>query len=103
MCWAVFTTLCRALQLRAVQLPYQVVIQDPLYGAPVEVAKYPGVHVEPPQPAEEEEPLSGWFCDGVCVVSSGQILADVNPEEPQAADSLNCSSIDGEDVSFSLC
>ena len=29
--------------------------QDTLYGAPVEVAEYPGVHVEPPQPAEEED------------------------------------------------
>ncbi|KAI3352103.1 hypothetical protein L3Q82_020914 [Scortum barcoo] len=33
--------------------------QDPLYGSPVEAAEDPGVHVEPPQPEEEEEPLSG--------------------------------------------
>ncbi|KAI3366189.1 hypothetical protein L3Q82_010002 [Scortum barcoo] len=35
------------------------VSQDPLYGSPVEAAEYPGVHVDPPQPAEEEELLSG--------------------------------------------
>ena len=28
-----------------------------LYGARVEVAEYPGVRGEPPQPAEETEPL----------------------------------------------
>ncbi len=28
-----------------------VVSQDILYGAPVEVAECPGLHVEPPQPA----------------------------------------------------
>ncbi len=64
--------------------------QDILYGAPVEVAESPGVHVEPPQPAEEEEPLSGCLCDGVCVVSPGQVLADVDLENPEAADSLHC-------------
>ena len=57
---AVFPTLCKALRLRAVQLPYQAVMQPVriLSGAPVEVAEYPGIHVEPPQPAEIEEPLS---------------------------------------------
>ncbi|KAI3358276.1 hypothetical protein L3Q82_003274 [Scortum barcoo] len=43
------------------KLLYQAVMQasqDPLYGSPVEAAEDPGVHVEPPQPAEEEEPLS---------------------------------------------
>ncbi len=29
-------------------------------------------------------------------VSPGQVLADVNPEEPEAADSLHRSPIDGE-------
>ncbi len=48
--------------------------QDPLCGAPVEGAEYPGVHVEPPQPAEEEDLLSGCLCDGVGVVSPGQVL-----------------------------
>ena len=43
--------------------------QDTLYGAPVEVAEYPGVHVEPPQPAEEEEPLFCCFGDGGSVKS----------------------------------
>ncbi|KAI3355637.1 hypothetical protein L3Q82_004177 [Scortum barcoo] len=33
--------------------------QDTLYGSPVEAAEDPGVHVDPLQPAEEEEPLSG--------------------------------------------
>ena len=27
--------------------------QDTLYGAPVEIAENPGIHVEPPQPAKE--------------------------------------------------
>ncbi|XP_044027084.1 zinc finger protein 32-like [Siniperca chuatsi] len=49
----------RALRLRAVQLPYQAVMQPVriLNGAPVEIAEKPGVHVEPPQAAEEEELL----------------------------------------------
>lgn len=46
--------MCNALQLRAVQLPYQAASQDPLNGAPEEA----GVHVEPPQPVEEKEMLS---------------------------------------------
>ena len=70
--------------------------QDTLYSAPVEIAVNPGIHVEPLQPAEEEEPLSGHLPDGVCVVSPGQVIADVNPEEPEAADSLHRSPVDGE-------
>ncbi len=41
--------------------------------------------------------LHGWQLrpgDGVCVVGPGQVLADVNPEEPEAADSLRHSPID---------
>ena len=72
------------------------VCQDTLYGAPVEVAEYPGVHVEPLQPAEEEEPLSRRLCDGVGVVSPGQVLADVDPEELETADSLYCHHFDGD-------
>ena len=68
MCWAVFTTLCKGLR------------QDTVYGAPVEVAEYPGVHVEPPQPAKEKEPLSCHLCDGV-VVNPDQVLFDRDPEE----------------------
>ncbi len=34
---------------------------------------YLGVHVEPPHPAEEEEPLSGCFYDSVGVVSPGNL------------------------------
>ncbi len=45
--------------------------QDPLYGAPVEVAEYPGVHEESLQPAEEEEPLSCSLYDGVGESRSG--------------------------------
>ncbi len=51
--------------------------QDTLYSAPVEVAEYPGVHVEPPQPTEEEEPLSGCLCDGVCVVRHTEVEMEV--------------------------
>ena len=77
--------------------------QDTLYGAPVEVAEYPGVHVEPPQPAEEEEPLSSFFGDCGGVKSPCQVLSDVDPEEPEAADSLHRSAIDGDGgVSLSL-
>lgn len=43
-----------------------------LIGAPAEIAEYPQVHVEPPQPAEDEEPLSCCLCNGV--VSSGQVI-----------------------------
>ena len=99
MCWADFTTLCRALRFREVQLPYQAGVaasQDALYGATVEIAENPGIHVEPPQPAEEEEPLPGRLPDGVCVVGPGQVVPDVDPEEPEAADTLHRSPVDGE-------
>ncbi|KAI3356737.1 hypothetical protein L3Q82_003418 [Scortum barcoo] len=33
----------------------------------------------------------------VCVMSPSQIIADVNPEEPEAADSPHCNPIDGEE------
>ncbi len=54
--------------------------QDTLCGAPVEVSEFSGVHIEPLEPMEEEEPLSGCLYDGVDVVSPGQVLTDVNPE-----------------------
>ncbi len=77
--------------------------QDTLNGAPVEVAEYPGVHFDPLQPEVEEEPLSGFLYDGVGVVSPGQIFADVNPEEPEAAESLHHSPIDREGLCPSPC
>ena len=43
----------------------------------------------------QEEPLSGRLPDGVCVVGPGQFIADVNPEEPEAADSLYRRPVDG--------
>ncbi len=70
--------------------------QDTLYGVPVEVAEYPGVHAEPPQPAEEEELLSSCLCDDVCVVSPGLFLTDVDPAEPEATDFLHYHPIDGD-------
>ncbi len=70
--------------------------QDTLCGTPVEVTDYPGVHVEPLQPAVEKELLSCCSCDGVGVVSPGHGLAHVNPEEPEDAVSLHCSPIDGD-------
>ncbi len=77
--------------------------QNILNGTSVEVAGYPGVHVEPPQPVEEEEPLFRCFCHGVGVVRPGQVLADVNPKKPEAAESLHRSPIDGDEhLSFSL-
>lgn len=45
MCRAVSTTLCNAAS------------QDTLNSAPVEIAEYPGFHVDPPQPAGIKEPL----------------------------------------------
>ncbi|CAB1457121.1 unnamed protein product [Pleuronectes platessa] len=56
--------------------------QDALYGAPVEVAENPGVHVELP--------------DGVFVMGPGQVISDVDPEELEAADSLHLGPVDGE-------
>ncbi|CAB1459459.1 unnamed protein product [Pleuronectes platessa] len=53
------------------------------------VAENPVIHVEPPQPTEEEEPPSGRLPDEVCVMGPGQVITDVDPEEPEAADSLN--------------
>lgn len=53
---------------------------------------YPGVHFEPPQ--EEEELLPGCLCVKVSVVNPGQILTDVNPKKPEAADSLHSSPVD---------
>lgn len=67
------------------------VCQDTFNGAQVEFAKCPGDHVNPPQPAEEKGFLYCYFCDGVCAVGPGQVFADVNPEEPEAADSLHSS------------
>ena len=64
---------------------------------------YPGVHVEPPQPSEEKELLSSRLCDGVGVVSQGQVLADVDPEEFETNDSLYFHPVDGDGgVSCSL-
>ncbi len=57
LCSAVFTTLCRTLRLRVVQLPYQAVMQ-PVRILSLVHLEY-GVHIDPPQPAEEEDPLSG--------------------------------------------
>ena len=48
------------------------------------------------QPAEEEEPLFGRLPDGVCGVGPGQVIADVDPEEPEAAQTLHSSPVDGE-------
>lgn len=50
------------------------------------IAEYPGVHVEPPQPEEEEELWSICLGDGVGVVSPGQVPAGVKPKEPEGAD-----------------
>lgn len=51
----------------------------------------------------EAELLFCCLCDGVSVVSSGQVLADVNPEGPEAADSLHHSPVDGDgSMSISL-
>lgn len=47
------------------------ICMDPLSGVPGEA-----VHVEPPQPVEEEEPRC--LHDGAGVVSPGQVLADVD-------------------------
>ena len=88
MCWTDSTALCKALRFRVVQLPYQVVMQlvRILYGAPVEIAENPGIHVEP---------LSGRLPDGVSVMGPGQVITDVDPEEPEAADLLHRSPVDG--------
>lgn len=45
---------------------------------------------------EEEEPLSYCLGDGFDVVGPGQVLANVNPEEPKASDFIHCSPIDGD-------
>ena len=75
MCCAVFTTLCRALGSQSLQFPYShAASQDTLGGASVKVAEYPGVHTEPLQSTEEEEPfflpLQQCWCDvtrtGLC-------------------------------------
>lgn len=51
----------------------------------------------------EKGPLSCRLCDGVGVVSPAQVLADVDPKEREAADSLYCRSVDGDGgVSYSL-
>ena len=55
---------------------------------------------EPPQPVEEEELMSGRLPNGVCEGSPGQVITDVNPEEPEVADSLHRSPVDGEGGMF---
>lgn len=75
--------------------------QDPFNGAPVEVAEYPWWASV--QLAVEEEPLSRCPGDDVCVISPGQILADVDSEEPEVAEAIHRRAIDGDGgVSFSL-
>lgn len=65
----------------------------------VGAAEYPGVNVEPLQPAEERESLSRCLCDGVIVARPGQVQVHlgfkVNPGEPEAAEALLRSPIDG--------
>lgn len=53
MCCVVFTALCNALWLKVIQLSYQATSQDALHGAPA-LAEHPGIHGDPPQPAEED-------------------------------------------------
>ncbi|CAB1459576.1 unnamed protein product [Pleuronectes platessa] len=55
--------------------------------ARAQFAENPGIHVEPSQSAEEEDPLSGRLPNVVFVVAPGQVITDVDPEEPEAADS----------------
>lgn len=52
-----------------------------------DVAEHPEVDVAPSQPAVKEEPISRFVCHGggVVVVSPGQELVDVNPEEAEHA------------------
>ena len=40
--------------------------------------------------------MSGRLPDGVCVAGPGQVPTDVNPEEPEEADSLHRSPANGE-------
>ncbi len=77
----VFSSLCRALME-----PVKILSMVPLW-------KLQSI-------AEEEEQLSRCLCDDVSVVSPGQVLADVDPREPEAADSLHRSAIDGEGCVF---
>ena len=57
---AVFTTLCKALRLRAVQLPYRdAASQDTLYGAPVE-----GQDALYGAPVEGQDTLCGAHVEG---------------------------------------
>lgn len=58
-------------------------------GASVEVAECPGIYVGLPQPVQEEELLSYCLGDGVFMVSSGQILTDVNPDRGDGAVSFS--------------
>ncbi|KAI3356444.1 hypothetical protein L3Q82_017654 [Scortum barcoo] len=58
--------------------------QDTLNGAPVVAAENPGVHVEPPQSEEEEEPLSDCHHDGVFVVSGATPPSAINSRFPIA-------------------
>ena len=66
--------------------------QDTLDGAPAEVGKYLGVHAAPPQPPQEEEPLSSSLCAHtyVCGVSRSDLLN----QESESADLLHCSFLD---------
>lgn len=85
-CWAVFTIHCRALQLRKVLLPYQVVKQS--------VQKLWGVHLQKLESIQKsmlslpslQRKMSCCLCDDVSVVSSSKVLANVNPEEPAIVD-----------------
>ena len=70
----------------ALQLPYHTVMQ------PVRMLSI--VHAKLLQSPQEEEAFPGRFDHLVRVSRPGEVIADVHPEEAEAADLFHCGTVD---------
>ena len=84
----------RALRLRAVQLPYQAVIQDAFNCASVKVCEGLRGQAKFLQPPEVEEVLLHLLHHTACAGGPFQIVSDVYSEELEAFHLLICGPID---------
>ena len=77
------------------QLPHHTdATSQMLYHASVEVCEDDWLHAKLLQSPQEEEPFPGCFDHLVCVSRPGEVITDMHPEEPEAADPFNLRSVD---------
>jgi hypothetical protein len=93
MYWAVRTTVCSAMRMRATPSS-DAVNQDALRGTAVELFEDLRAHTKPFQPTEGEAALSCFLHNCVCVCGTFEVLSDLDTEEPEALDLLHCSPVD---------